>query len=202
MLPNDGEAVGEVEVRGPWVTGSYYKDDDPEKFRDGWLRTGDVGTIDPARLRHADRPGQGRDQVRRRVDLVDGAGERADGPPARSTEAAVIGVPDDKWGERPLATVVLAAGGTVTAAELRAFLAERVPRWQLPERWSFIAEVPKTSVGKFAKTSDARGLRPRRLRGDRGALSPAGLVGDLLCRRSPRYRYPRRDPHGSSGGFA
>ena len=68
------------------------------------------------------------------------------------TEAAVIGVPDDKWGERPLATVVLRAGASVTAADLRDFLADRVPRWQLPERWSFIAEVPKTSVGKFAKT--------------------------------------------------
>ena len=67
-------------------------------------------------------------------------------------EAAVIGVEDEKWGERPLAAVVLAEGCAATAAELRAFLADRVPRWQLPERWSFIAEVPKTSVGKFAKT--------------------------------------------------
>ncbi|HEX9035248.1 MAG TPA: fatty acid--CoA ligase, partial [Streptosporangiaceae bacterium] len=66
-------------------------------------------------------------------------------------EAAVIGVADDRWGERPLATVVLAAGATTTVAELRDFLASRVPRWQLPERWSFISEVPKTSVGKFAK---------------------------------------------------
>jgi fatty-acyl-CoA synthase len=67
-------------------------------------------------------------------------------------EAAVIGVPDEKWGERPLATVVLAPGASVTAAELRAFLEGKVPHWQLPERWSFIEEVPKTSVGKFAKT--------------------------------------------------
>jgi fatty-acyl-CoA synthase len=67
-------------------------------------------------------------------------------------EAAVIGVADEKWGERPLAAVVLAEGATATAAELRAFLGEQIPRWQLPERWSFIAEVPKTSVGKFAKT--------------------------------------------------
>jgi fatty-acyl-CoA synthase len=68
------------------------------------------------------------------------------------SEAAVIGVADEKWGERPLAAVVLAEGSTATAAELRAFLAEQIPRWQLPERWSFIDEVPKTSVGKFAKT--------------------------------------------------
>jgi fatty-acyl-CoA synthase len=68
------------------------------------------------------------------------------------SEAAVIGVPDEKWSERPLAAVVVREGATVTPEELKAFLAERVPRWQLPERWSFIDEVPKTSVGKFAKT--------------------------------------------------
>jgi fatty-acyl-CoA synthase len=74
----------------------------------------------------------------------------------------VIGVPDETWGERPLAAVVLAEGAAATPAELRAFLAERVPRWQLPERWSFIAEVPKTSVGKFAKTR----MREAYARGD------------------------------------
>ena len=67
-------------------------------------------------------------------------------------EAAVIGVPDERWGERPLATVVLREGASVSAADLREFLAGRLPRWQLPERWCFIAEVPKTGVGKFAKT--------------------------------------------------
>jgi fatty-acyl-CoA synthase len=66
-------------------------------------------------------------------------------------EAAVIGVADDKWGERPLAAVVLRPGAEVTAEKLRAFMAGRVPRWQLPERWCFIDEVPKTSVGKFSK---------------------------------------------------
>jgi len=77
-------------------------------------------------------------------------------------EAAVIGVADERWGERPLATVVLAAGATTSAAELREFLAGRVPKWQLPERWSFITEVPKTSVGKFAKTK----IRAAYARGD------------------------------------
>jgi fatty-acyl-CoA synthase len=66
-------------------------------------------------------------------------------------EAAVIGVPDEKWGERPLAAVVPVKGAAVTPDELREFLAERVPKWQVPERWTFIAEVPKTSVGKFSK---------------------------------------------------
>ena len=66
-------------------------------------------------------------------------------------EASVVGVPDERWGERPLATVVVRDGAEVSAEELRAFLADRVASWQLPERWAFIAEVPKTSVGKFNK---------------------------------------------------
>jgi fatty-acyl-CoA synthase len=151
MLPSDGEAVGEIEVRGPWVTGAYYKDDDPAKFRDGWLRTGDVGTIDP--LGYVTLTDRAKDVIKSGGEWISSM-ELENilmGHPAVA-EAAVIGVQDEKWGERPLAAVVLADGSTATAAELRAFLAERVPRWQLPERWSFIAEVPKTSVGKFAKT--------------------------------------------------
>jgi fatty-acyl-CoA synthase len=151
VLPCDGEAVGEIEVRGPWVTGSYYKDDDPDKFRDGWLRTGDVGTIDPIGFVNL---------TDRAKDVIKSGGEWISSMELENllmahpavTEAAVIGVADDKWGERPLAAVVPAAGATVTAAELREFLAGQIPRWQLPERWAFITEVPKTSVGKFAKT--------------------------------------------------
>ena len=66
-------------------------------------------------------------------------------------EAAVVAVPDDKWGERPLATVVVVEGTDVSAAELRNHLSASMPAWQLPERWSFVSEVPKTSVGKFDK---------------------------------------------------
>jgi fatty-acyl-CoA synthase len=151
ILPRDGEAVGEVEVRGPWVTGAYYKDDDPQKFRDGWLRTGDVGTIDPRGfIRLTDRA----------KDVIKSGGEWISSMELENllmahpdvAEAAVIGVTDEKWGERPLAAVVLRPGGSASAAELREFLGAKVPRWQLPERWAFIAEVPKTSVGKFAKT--------------------------------------------------
>jgi fatty-acyl-CoA synthase len=151
FLPHDGEAAGEIEVRGPWITGAYYKDDDPAKFRDGWLRTGDVGSIDPEGfIRLTDRA----------KDVIKSGGEWISSMELENllmahpdvSEAAVIGVSDDKWGERPLAAVVLKPGGTVTAAELREFLSQRIPKWQLPERWSFIAEVPKTSVGKFAKT--------------------------------------------------
>ena len=151
VLSHDGKAVGEVEVRGPWVTGSYYGDDDPEKFHDGWLRTGDVGTIDP--LGYVTLTDRAKDVIKSGGEWISSMeleNELMAHP--QVTEAAVIGVPDERWGERPLATVVLLPGAEVTAAELRAFLAERVPRWQLPERWCFIAEVPKTGVGKFAKT--------------------------------------------------
>jgi fatty-acyl-CoA synthase len=151
VLPHDGQAVGEVEVRGPWVTGAYYKDDDPAKFHDGWLRTGDVGTID--RLGFVTLTDRAKDVIKSGGEWISSMDlENALMAHPQVREAAVIGVPDETWGERPLAAVVPAEGALVTAAELREFLAGRVPRWQLPERWSFITEVPKTSVGKFAKT--------------------------------------------------
>jgi fatty-acyl-CoA synthase len=151
ILPHDGEAVGEVEVRGPWVTGSYYRDDDPSRFRDGWLRTGDVGTID--RLGYVTLTDRAKDVIKSGGEWISSmALENELMAHPEVSEAAVIGVPDEKWGERPLATVVLMPSATVTAADLRAFLAERIPRWQVPERWAFIGEVPKTGVGKFAKT--------------------------------------------------
>jgi fatty-acyl-CoA synthase len=150
-LPCDGEAVGEIEVRGPWVTGSYYKDDDPAKFHDGWLRTGDVGKIDP--LGYVTLTDRAKDVIKSGGEWISSMElENALMAHPAVAEAAVIGVADEKWGERPLAAVVLAEGATASADELRAFLADQFPRWQLPERWSFIAEVPKTSVGKFAKT--------------------------------------------------
>ncbi len=161
VLPHDGEAVGEIQVRGPWVTGSYYKDDDPDKFHDGWLRTGDVGTID--RLGYVTLTDRAKDVIKSGGEWISSMElENALMAHPDVTEAAVIGVPDEKWGERPLATVVIREGASVTAAQLRAFLSDRMPRWQLPERWSFISEVPKTSVGKFAKTR----IREAYARGD------------------------------------
>jgi fatty-acyl-CoA synthase len=150
VAPWDGKTVGELEVRGPWVTASYIKDDDPEKFDDGWLRTGDVGHISPdGFLTLTDRA----------KDVIKSGGEWISsvdlenalmGHPAVA-EAAVIGVEDEKWGERPLAAVVVRDGESVTPGELREFLAGKVAQWQLPERFAFIDEVPKTSVGKFDK---------------------------------------------------
>jgi fatty-acyl-CoA synthase len=153
ILPSDGKAVGELECRGPWITAAYYKDSAPEKLHDGWLRTGDVGTLDAEGfVRLTDRA----------KDVIKSGGEWISSMELENiimahpavAEAAVIGVPDDRWGERPLAAVVLRPEAPpVTADELRAFLGAQVPRWQLPERWAFIAEVPKTSVGKFQKST-------------------------------------------------
>jgi fatty-acyl-CoA synthase len=149
-VPRDGTAVGELEVRGPWITGSYFRDDDPEKFHDGWLRTGDVGSITTdGFLTLTDRS----------KDVIKSGGEWISSVELENAlmahpavaEASVVGVPDEKWGERPLATVVVKDGETVTAEQLREHLAGTVAHWQLPERWSFVDEVPKTSVGKFDK---------------------------------------------------
>jgi fatty-acyl-CoA synthase len=149
-LPWDGESVGEIEVRGPWITGAYYGDPADEKFHDGWLRTGDVG--------HAD--ARGYVQITDRAkDVIKSGGEWISSVELENEimahadvlEAAVIGVADERWQERPLACVVLKPGAAATPADLRRFLESRVARWWVPERWSLIDEVPKTSVGKFDK---------------------------------------------------
>ncbi|MBF6373121.1 long-chain fatty acid--CoA ligase [Nocardia farcinica] len=154
VVPNDGESLGELEVKGPWITGSYYSPDgspvDPDKFDNGWLRTGDVGKISPDGYLTL---------VDRSKDVIKSGGEWISsvdlenavmGHPAVA-EAAVIGVPDEKWDERPLVAIVLAEGATAEPTELRDFLADKFAKWQLPEHWTFISEVPKTSVGKFDK---------------------------------------------------
>lgn len=149
-LPNDGEAVGELEVRGPWVTASYYKDDDPEKFRDGWLRTGDVGTLD--HLGYITLTDRAKDVIKSGGEWISSVElETALMAHPDVVEAAVVGIPDEKWQERPLASVVLREGATVTPAQLREFLADTVAKWQLPDAWTFIKAVPRTSVGKFDK---------------------------------------------------
>nr|WP_238992233.1 long-chain fatty acid--CoA ligase [Jiangella ureilytica] len=148
----DGESVGELQVRGPWITGSYYleKDDEDEHFDEGWLRTGDVGSVTPdGYLRLTDRA---RDVIKSGgewISSVELEGHLAAHPAV--VEAAVVGVPDETWGERPLATVVVKDGAEVDVAELREFLSSKVAKWQLPERWAVVPEIPKTSVGKFDK---------------------------------------------------
>jgi fatty-acyl-CoA synthase len=150
VLPWDGEAVGEIEVRGSWITGSYYGDPAPEKFDDGWLRTGDIASVTAnGYVRISDRSKDVIKSGGEWISSVELEGHLMAHPDV--AEAAVIAVPDPRWDERPLACVVRRDGATVTPTELRDFLASYVAKWQLPERWTFIPEVPKTSVGKFDK---------------------------------------------------
>lgn len=149
-LPHDGEAVGEIEIRGPWITGSYYLGYDASKFDSGWLRTGDVGRIDDCGFVTL---------TDRAKDVIKSGGEWISSVELENhliahpavLEAAVVAVPDDRWQERPLVAVVLHDGAAATAVELREFLADKVVRWWLPERWTFIDQVPRTSVGKYDK---------------------------------------------------
>jgi len=150
VLPNDGVAVGELEVHGPWITGSYYRNTDPSKFASGWLRTGDVGRIDPqGYITLTDRAKDVIKSGGEWISSVDLENQLIGHPQVR--EAAVVGVPDERWQERPLAAVVLQDGAELTAEQLREYLSDKVVRWWLPERWTFVEEIPRTSVGKYDK---------------------------------------------------
>jgi acyl-CoA synthetase (AMP-forming)/AMP-acid ligase II len=154
LIPWDGETMGELECRGPWVAASYY--DTPEQAdrwtEDGWFCTGDIVSIDP----------RGFISIKdRSKDVIKSGGEWISsvdlenalmGHPSVA-EAAVIGIPDEKWSERPLAAVVLRPGAEATPEELREFLSGSFAKWCLPDRFEFIDEIPKTAVGKFRKTA-------------------------------------------------
>ncbi|CAN5608757.1 long-chain-fatty-acid--CoA ligase [soil metagenome] len=151
-VPWDGSASGELQVQGPWIAASYYNDDrSAESFTpDGWLRTGDVARVDPEGYIFL---------VDRTKELIKSGGEWISSAELENeimahpkvAEAAVIGIPSDRWGERPLACVVPKAGEEVTKEELLEFLEPRVARFWLPDDVAVIEEVPKTSVGKFSK---------------------------------------------------
>jgi fatty-acyl-CoA synthase len=161
VLANDGEAVGEFEVRGPWITGSYYGDPSTDRFHDGWLRTGDIGTLD--RYGYMQISDRSKDVIKSGgewISSVELENEVMAHPDV--VEAAVIAVPDERWSERPLVAVVLEEGSDTTPDDLLVFLSDRVSKWWLPERWSIVDEVPKTSVGKF----DKKVLRSRHADGD------------------------------------
>jgi fatty-acyl-CoA synthase len=150
-VPWDGESTGEIEIRGPWIAKDYFNDPTgAEKFHDGWLRTGDVASID----------GEGFIRITDRAkDLIKSGGEWISSVELENalmahpsvSEAAVIAKPDDRWTERPLACVVLCEGADCTAEELRAHLMAQVAKWWCPDEFAFIDAVPKTSVGKFDK---------------------------------------------------
>jgi fatty-acyl-CoA synthase len=150
ILPWDGQSMGEFEARGPWITGSYYGNPAPEQFHDGWLRTGDMGTIDERGYAHI---------TDRSKDVIKSGGEWISSVELENAimghpdvvEAAVIGVPDKRWDERPLACVVAKPAANIGVAQIRSYLLSRVAKWWIPERWAFVTEIPKTSVGKFDK---------------------------------------------------
>jgi fatty-acyl-CoA synthase len=151
--PWDGKSVGEIQVRGPFISGSYHQvPSDPEKFTaDGWLRTGDVASVD----------GLGFVKISDRTkDLIKSGGEWISSVDLENAimahpavaEAAVIAIPDLKWSERPLACVVLKPGQAATAQDFNAHLLQHgFAKWQLPDRYEFIDAVPRTSTGKFWK---------------------------------------------------
>jgi len=152
VVPRDDATSGEVQVRGPWITGSYLNGETPDRWTaDGWFRTGDV----------AKQTGHGYTQLTDRIaDLIKSGGEwiatielenALMGHPAIK-EAAVIGVPHPKWSERPIAAVVLKPGASATPEELRAFLAPRFEKFWLPDAFVFVESIPRTSAGKFKKS--------------------------------------------------
>jgi fatty-acyl-CoA synthase len=150
-VPWDGESTGELEVRGPWIAARYYRDDSGEqRFHDGWLRTGDIASIDDrAFIQITDRS----------KDVIKSGGEWISSVELENEvmahpdviEAAVIAKPDERWAERPLCCVVVREGSFLSAEQLLEHLRGRVARWWLPDEFAFVEEVPKTSVGKFDK---------------------------------------------------
>ena len=153
LIPWDDQAMGELEVRGPWVAASYFHGTGAEKFTDdGWFQTGDVVRIDAhGSIRITDRA----------KDLVKSGGEWISSVDMENllmghsavAEAAVIAIPDDQWGERPMAVIVLKDGAEASPEDLRQHLSAHFAKWQLPERVEFIDEIPRTATGKFKKTA-------------------------------------------------
>jgi fatty-acyl-CoA synthase len=153
LIPWDDQAMGELEVRGPWVAAAYFQGTGAEKFTDdGWFQTGDVVKIDQRGcIKITDRA----------KDLVKSGGEWISSVDMENllmahpavAEAAVIAVSDEKWGERPMAVVVLREGAEASPDDLRQHLSSHFSKWQLPERVEFIDEIPRTATGKFKKTA-------------------------------------------------
>ena len=156
-LPNDGEAVGELLIRGPWICSEYYNDPQPEKFQDGWLVTGDVAKIDPEQyVIIADRS----------KDLIKSGGEWISSVDLENyivsmdgvIQAAVVAQPHPKWDERPVALVILSEGSNVTKEIILEHCVEIFAKWQLPDDVIFVDQIPLTSTGKIDKKTIRAGL--------------------------------------------
>jgi|TARA_B110000902_G_scaffold265250_1_gene348996 fatty-acyl-CoA synthase len=148
-LPHDGESVGELQLRGPWVTSGYHKDESSQSLSsDGWLKTGDVGHIDERHFVQL---------TDRTKDVIKSGGEWISSVELENVlashpgvlEVAVIATADERWQERPL--VIVVADAETGAQDLRKYLTGKVARFWMPEYWCFVDDIPKTSVGKFDK---------------------------------------------------
>jgi fatty-acyl-CoA synthase len=150
-LPHDGEAFGELLIRGPWIAAEYYKDDrTAQSFVDGWLRTGDVCKITPeGYVKITDRAKDVIKSGGEWISSLDVENELMAHPDV--AEATVVGLKHLKWQERPAAFVVRAPGAEVSEEELVEFLAGRVAKWWLPDKIVFVEAIPKTGTGKFDK---------------------------------------------------
>ena len=176
-VPHDGQSLGELLMRGPWVCSEYYQDPQPDKFRDGWLVTGDVAAIDPGKyLIIADRS----------KDLVKSGGEWISSVDLENhivglegaAQAAVVAQPHPKWDERPVALVVPSPGAELTEARVLEHCAERFAKWQLPDDVLFRDALPLTATGKLDKKAiraalEAEGYRLPDLRGTADAPAAA-----------------------------
>ncbi|MGO0603920.1 long-chain-fatty-acid--CoA ligase [Brevibacterium linens] len=150
-LPRDGKSMGELLMRGPWITESYYQlPDNADRFLDGWWRSGDVGTIDEyGYLKITDRLKDVIKSGGEWISSIDMENAILDNPDV--SEAAVIGVPDEKWDERPIAYVVANPGAEVTRDAIVETLSARFAKWQMPDEVRVVEEMPRTSVGKLDK---------------------------------------------------
>ena len=196
ILAWDAQSMGELEVRGPWVASSYFRDEDPTRWtKDGWFRTGDVVTLD----------GEGYVRIcDRSKDVIKSGGEWISSVELENAlmshpavlEAAVFAGVHEKWAERPIAAVVVKPGQAATKEELAKHLESKVAKWWLPDAYVFIDQVPRTSTGKFLKT------RLRELYGE--LLEEGGVDGASRTRnersQSATSHSCSRLPDASRGG--
>jgi fatty-acyl-CoA synthase len=154
VVPWDGKTMGELEVRGAWIASGYYQDQTQADrwTEDGWFKTGDIVTIEEGG--YIEIQDRSKDVIKSGGEWVSSVAlENAIMGHSAVAEAAVIAIPDAKWQERPLAVVVLKEGQSVSPDELREHIASDFAKWQLPDRFEFVDEIPKTAVGKFRKTA-------------------------------------------------
>ncbi len=178
VLPRDGETSGALQVRGPWVLQSYFKAEEPAVDADGWFNTGDVGILHPdGTLQLTDRT----------KDLIKSGGEwissvelenAAVGHPAVA-EAAAIGIPHPKWGERPILVCIRKRGSQVTASELLEHLEDKVAKWWLPDAIEFVHEIPHTGTGKISKKNLREQFKDYRFPQSRQPRTPSRRSADL-----------------------